>query len=128
MSRNVAFAVKVWPLDLAWVRRCQRDKLRLQLHQRCSPSLYAADPRLRVNFQMKNAIIPSNAIPPATDSPMTDPVPSPELSSLLCPSEVGVGDEEELALEATTVTTTTVGKPSDPVLWMLLMCTDGGAV
>jgi len=78
---------------------------------------------------MKNAAIPSNAIPPATDSPMIDPVPSPELSSLLpCPSEVGVGDEEELALEATTVTTITVGKPSDPVLWMLLTCIDGGAV
>jgi len=79
---------------------------------------------------MKNAAIPSNAIPPATDSPIIEPVPSPELSSLLCPSEVGVGDgeEEPAALEATTVTTTTVGKPSDPVLWTLLICTDGGGV
>ena len=82
-----------------------------------------------MNFQTKNAIIPSNAIPPATDSPIIDPVPSPELSLLLCPSEVGVGDEEEeLEPEATTVTMTIVGKPSDPVLWTLLMCTDGGGV
>jgi len=85
-----------------------------------------------VNFQTKNAIIPSNAIPPATDSPIIDPVPSPELELsllLFCPSEVGVGDgEEELAPEATTVTTTIVGKPSDPVLWTLLMCTTGDGV
>ena len=77
---------------------------------------------------MKNATIPSNAIPPATDSPMIDPVPSPELSESggACPSEVGVEVGEVLVLVARTVTTMTVGEPSDPVLWILLSCWGGG--
>jgi len=77
---------------------------------------------------MKNATIPSNAIPPATDSPMMDPVPSLELpeSAGGCPSAVGVGVEEVLVLVARTVTTMTVGEPSDPVLRMLLSCAGGG--
>ena len=58
---------------------------------------------------------------------MMDPVPSPELpESGGCPSGVGVGVEEVLVLVARTVTTTTVGAPSDPMLWMLLSCAGGG--
>jgi len=72
---------------------------------------------------MKNAIITNNAIPPATDSPMMDPVPSPEFSSPFGGEvDVGVG----LLLEVKTVTMTTVGEPSDPVLWTLLTTGDGG--
>lgn len=42
-----------------------------------------SEKRFLVNFQTKNAIIPINATPPATESPTIEPVPSPELSSLL---------------------------------------------
>ena len=76
---------------------------------------------------MKNAAIPSNAIPPATDSPMIDPVPRPELSSESGSFGGGVGvGEAVLVLDATTVTMTIVGEPSAPVLWMLLSCSGGG--
>jgi hypothetical protein len=77
---------------------------------------------------MKNATIPNNAIPPATDSPMIDPVPSPELPPVSSSFEVGVtdGEVEVPEFEATTVTTTTVGEPFDPVLWILLRCWGGG--
>lgn len=48
--------------------------------------------RLRVNFQMTKARIPMSAIPPATDSPMIDPVLRLELSPELLPVSV----EEEV--------------------------------
>ena len=67
-----------------------------------------------MNFQMKNARIPNSAMPPATDSPMMDPVPSPEEESSPFGGGVGVAEVEEP--EAETVTTMTVGEPSDPVL------------
>jgi hypothetical protein len=77
---------------------------------------------------MKNAAMPSNAIPPATDNPMIEPVPSPELSESGGGWSLGVwvGVGEALVLVARTVTTTTVGEPSAPVLWMLLSCWGGG--
>jgi len=71
---------------------------------------------------MKNATIPSNAIPPATESPMIDPVPSPELSLDSGGGGVGVG----VLLEGVTVKTMTVVEPSAPVLWMLLSCSGAG--
>jgi hypothetical protein len=49
---------------------------------------------------MKNAAIPSNAIPPATDNPMIDPVPSPELESAFVSFGAEVGVEEVVELEA----------------------------
>jgi len=57
-----------------------------------------------------------------------DPVPSPELSPAFSSFEVevAVGEVEVPEFEARTVTTTTVGEPSDPVLWMLLSCWGGG--
>jgi hypothetical protein len=66
---------------------------------------------------MKNAAIPNNAIPPATDSPIIDPVPSPDPELLSeSGSFVGVAVGEVLLFEAETVTMMTVGEPSDPVL------------
>ena len=73
---------------------------------------------------MKNAIIPNNAMPPATDSPMMEPVPSPEFSSPFG-GELGVG-VLVLLPEAETVTMMTVFEPSDPVLSTLLTCAGGG--
>jgi len=61
---------------------------------------------------------------------MIDPVPSPELSPEFSSLgvEVAVGEEEVPEFEARTVTTTTVGEPSEPVLRMLLSCGSGGGV
>lgn len=46
---------------------------------------------------MKNAAMPSSAIPPATDNPTIDPVPSPELEfASELGGGVGVGEEESV--------------------------------
>lgn len=77
---------------------------------------------------MKNAATPRSAIPPATDNPTMDPVPSPELESaswLLLGDGVAVG--EASVFETCTVTTITVGEPSAPVLSMLLSLGGTGA-
>ena len=66
--------------------------------------------------------MPSKAIPPATDNPTIDPVPRPEFESEPESFGVAAGVGEVLLLDAATVTTTTVGTPSAPVLWMLLSC------
>lgn len=79
---------------------------------------------------MKNARIPNKAIPPATDNPMIDPVPSPDPPPLSGSFggvvEVGEASAFEFEFEAETVTTTTVGEPFDPVLSMLLSCAGCG--
>jgi len=42
--------------------------------------------RFRVNFQTKKRMMPTAAMPPATDSPMMEPVLRPPLLELLEPS------------------------------------------
>ena len=101
-SRDVVFAVEVWPLDFAWGGNGDVKRLvRIQRHRRYIPSSYADERCFRVNFQMKNAATPSSAIPPATDNPTIDPVPSPEFESAswLLGGGVGVGEVLEPVFE-----------------------------
>lgn len=79
-----------------------------------------------MNFQTKNAIIPTNAIPPATDNPMIDPVPSPELP--LAPWSSGGGVGVGLEPGPVMVTTTTDGEPSAPVVSIVETCWFGVGV
>ena len=63
------------------------------------------------NLQMRNATIPNNVMPPVTDSPMIDPVPSPEFPPSSWSFKVRVVAGEVLVFEPGMVTTTTVGEP-----------------
>ena len=77
----------------------------------CSPS--SKSPNLfLVNFQTKNATTPMTATPPATLSPMIEPVLIPEESSLdLVCVAAALDDDADAESDAGTVTVVSTGDP-----------------
>jgi hypothetical protein len=83
--------------------------------------------RFLVNFQMKNATTPMTATPPATDIPMMEPVPRPELVAVVDDEGAAVvveepEEEEEEESVCVNVCVPTVGGVEEPPVGVVTCC------